>query len=350
MQRPAWTCCFFFLWILLIPGIILTHLSLCELIPHIPVLPQKIVEGFQVTFKLGSLPQASYMVEMTAAQALLKCGVNASSVCPTGDFPTYKPQNRTSNTTAEMDQILAVYQQTLATVQKVVNDVYFGISDLQPTADELNSIVYALSQLSDTGAEPCVNSTPVYCEIFLSSDAIVKSASNLTTILDKIENNDLVKTLTEHEGDLVVLHGLPYIMVLALASFTCFWCWPMCCCCLIPYALFWIAGFAINGIVFVLGCILQFFADKIHVPMLKNDPNLQEFIVHVQTEYAAFWDLVFVDLYQGARLLFIASVVFVVVGLLLALYSIGVCCCRPYRAKAECDERTPMSRRGTSEA
>jgi len=344
MQRPAWTLGFCFVWTLVIPGVILTHFSLVKLLPHISDLPQNIVQGFDETFKFAYLEQDSKAVKSAAAEALLKCDVNASLVCPNENYPTeYDPMDRKSNTTVEKAKIVAGFQNSLSVIQMVANDKYFGVDQLKPTPESLNTIVSNMTELS--GEMPCLKSTPVYCRIYKSSGEIVSGMSKVTEALDAFKNSDIVQRWTDHEDKLVALHALPYIMVLSLVCFSFFWMrGGVCCCCrggtiatlaLIPFALFWLTSFVIYFIIFILGVGIKYLADKVPVPVLRGEPNLKEAITHLETQFAAFWNLVFADMADGLDLLLDASAFFVVVALLIALYSGCVCCCCPYRAKAK---------------
>jgi hypothetical protein len=330
-------------WILIVPGVVLTHFSLVKLLPHISDLPQNIVQGFDETFKFAYLEQDSKTVEKTSSDALLKCGVDAATVCPTKAYPTsYIPAGRTSNTTVEKATIVAAFQTSLSIVQKVADDKYLGIDDLKPTADALNTIVSNLTQLE--GTMECLKSTPVYCSIYDSAGQIVTGMATVTEALDKFKDSDIVKRWSDHEDQLNALHALPYIMVLALVFLTCFWCrGAVCCCCregtiaglaLIPFVLLWLTSFVIYLIIFIVGVSIKYFADKIPVPVLRGEPTLAQAIEHLETQYTAFWDLVFADMADGLGLLLNASAFFVAVALIVGLYSTCLCCCCPYRSKA----------------
>jgi len=344
MQRPAWTLCFCCAWALVVPGVVLTHLSLVKLLPHITDLPQNIVQGFDETFKFAYLEKDSKAVEAASAEALLKCDVNASLVCPGENYPTaYVPMDRKSNTTAEKEKIVAGFQNSLSVIQKVANDKYFGVDDLKPTADSLNKIVSDLDQLS--GEMPCLKSTPLYCNIHKSAGEIVTGMSTVTEALDKFKNSEIVKRWTDHEDQLVFLHALPYIMVLSLVCFSLFWMRGGVCCCftggtiatlaLIPFVLFWLTSFVVYLVIFILGFGIKYLADKVPVPVLRGSPTLEEAIMHLETQFAAFWNLVFADMAEGLDLLFRSSAFIVAVALLIALYSVCVCCCCPYRSKSK---------------
>jgi len=343
MQRPAWTLCFCFVWILVVPGVVLTHFSLVKLIPHISDLPQNIVQGFDETFKFAYLEKDSKTVEKAASDALNLCGVNAAAECSNQASISYVPADKTSDTTAEKATIVAAFQTSLDIVMKVADDKYLGIDDLKPTANALNEIVSNLTKLE--GVMECVASTKVYCSIYDSAGQIVEGMATVTEALDTFKNSDIVKRWSDHEDQMNALHALPYIMVLSLVFLTCFW-WrgAVCCCCrggtiaglaLIPFALLWLTSFVIYLIIFAVGVSIKYFADKIPVPVLRGEPTLEQAIEHLETQYTAFWDLVFADMSDGLGLLLDASAFFVAVALIVGLYSTCLCCCCPYRAKAD---------------
>jgi len=239
------------------------------------------------------------------------------------------------------DAIVLGFQNSLSIVKMVANDTYFGVDELKPTAEKLNQIVIDLGRLNNT--MECFKSTPVYCSIYDSAGQIVSGMSEVTQALDTFKNSEIVKRWSEHEDLMVALHALPYFMVLALLCFTWFWMkGAVCCCCregtvatlaLIPFVLFWLVSFVIYTIIFALGVSVKYLADKIPVPVLKTEPNLEQVVEHLQTNYAAFWNLVFADMSDGLDLLFKSSAFIVAVALLIGLYSGCVCCCCPYRSK-----------------
>jgi len=344
MQRPAWTLFFCFVWILVVPGVVLTHLSLVKLMPHISDLPQNMIKGFDETFKFAYLEADSTRVANASSEALIKCGVKAEMVCPNGNYPTsYIPMGKTSNTSDEKAKIVAAFNTSLSVIQMVANDKYLGVDKLKPTAASLNKIIADLDELSDV--MQCFKSTPVYCSIHQSAGSIVSGMSSVTQALDTFKKSDIVKQWEDHEGKLLGLHALPYVMVLALVFFTCFWMrGAVCCCCregtiagfaLIPYALLWLTSFVIYLIVFAVGTSVKYFADKIPVSVLRGDPTLKQAITHLQTQYASFWNLVFADMSEGLDLLLKSSAFIVGVALLIGLYSTCVCCCCPYRKAKE---------------
>merc|ERR1711976_105903 len=118
----------------------------------------------------------------------------------------------------------------------------------------------------------------------------------------------------DHESKLMGLHALPYIMVLSLVFFTCFWMrGAVCCCCregtiaglaLIPYVLLWLTSFVIYLIVFAIGTSIKYVADKIPVPGLKTEPSLKDAISHLDTKFPEFWNLCFAEMGDGLDLLY----------------------------------------------
>jgi len=331
-------------WALVVPGVVLTHLSLVNLLPHISDLPQNIIQGFDETFKFAYLEKDSKTVEAAAAEALLLCDVNASMVCPSENYPTaYVPMDRKSNTTAQKEKIVAGFQNSLSVIKKVASDKYFGVKELKPTANSLNKIVSDLDQLN--GEMSCFKSTPLYCNIHRSAAEIVTGMSTVTQALATFKDSEIVKRWTEHEDQLVYLHALPYVMVFSLLCFSLFWIRGGVCCCfrdgtiatlaLIPFALCWLTSFVIYLVIFILGVGIKYLADKVPVFALRGAPSLEKAIAHLQTNFPAFWNLVFADMVDGLDLLFKSSAFIVVVALLIALYSGCVCCCCRCSAKVE---------------
>jgi len=345
-ERPMWTFCFVFVWMLVVPGVVLTHLSLFDLLPYLQDLPSNIVQGFDVTFKFARLEQDSMSVENAAASALQKCGVIANVTCPSGNYSDFSPRNIT-NTSAEQAVITESFKTSLDVVSKVVNDKYFGVEDLRPTATSLNQIVADMNKLNDTMT--CGKSTPLFCGIYTSAGGIVTGMSLVTKAIDGFKTSNIVEQWDNYHKFLILLHGMPYIMVVALLFFTCFWLkGGVCCCCkggtiaglaLIPFSLFWLLSFVIYAIVCAVGLAVKYAMDKIDVPAFAGNPNLKQVINHIETVYPEFWNLVFANLATGLDLLLKASFFFVVASLIIALYSCCECLCCPYRKKASHEEK-----------
>jgi len=316
------------------------------LLPYLKDLPSNIVKGFDETFKFDHLEQDSLKVESAATDALAKCGIVANVTCAAGSYANVSSQ-ASSNTSAEQAIMAASFEASLDVVNKVVNDKYFGIDDLKPTANSLNKIVEDMSKLNDT--MKCSVSTPLFCSIYTSSEGIVAGVSTVNKAIDSFKTSDIVEKWDDYHKFLILLHGLPYIMVIALLFFSCFWLkGGVCCCCkggtlatlaLIPFSLFWLLAFVIYSIVCVIGVTVKYSSDRIDVPVLKGKPNLKQAIEHIETVFPEFWKLVFADLSDGLDLLLKASFFFVVACIIIALYSCCECLCCPYRkASKEADK------------
>jgi hypothetical protein len=315
---------------------------LIDLLPYLKDMPANIVKGFDETFKFAYLEQDSQSVENAAATALSKCGAVANVTCPSGNYSGFSHQN-SSNTSAEQAMIAASFKTSLDVVSKVANDKYFGVESLNATAKSLDKIVADMKELNDTMT--CDVSTPLFCNIYTSAGSIVAGMSTVNKAIDAFKTSDIVEKWDNYHKFLILLHGLPYIMVVALLFFTCFWMkGGVCCCCkggtiaslaLIPFTLFWLLSFVVYAIVCVTGLVVKYAMDKIDVPVLKGNPNLKQAINHIETVYPEFWNLVFANLANGLDLLLKASFFFVVACLIIALYSCCECLCCPYRKKEE---------------
>merc|ERR1712178_408295 len=64
-----------------------------------------------------------------------------------------------------------------------------------------------------------------------------------------------------------------------------------------------------------------------------KDVSLEALLNHIQDEYTAFWDVVFKDLVVGLEMFNGAFAIFVAVCLVVMMYALSVCCCRPYTGK-----------------
>jgi len=296
------------------------------------------------------LEKDSQRVESAATAALSKCGIVANLSCARGTYSNFS-SSQTSNTTIEQAEITASFQRSLGVVSKVANDKYFGVDDLKPTADSLNEIIDDLKELN--GTMVCSKSTPLFCSIYNSAGSIVAGMSSVNKAINAFENSEPVQRWEDYQDFVILLHGLPYIMVVALLFFTCFWMkGGVCCCCkggticgvaVIPFALFWLISMSIYTLICFIGLILKYAADKIEVPMLKGKPNLEQAINHIETAFPEFWKLVFASMEHGLNLLLNASVFFVVAGIIAAFYSLAECCCCPYRKSAQEKEKARSS-------
>jgi len=346
MQRPCWTITFAVICFLVVPGAILTHLSVGTLIPTISDLPVNIVKGFDEVFKFAHLEKDAGKVKTSAAAPLKECGiVSPLNTCPTtSPDPSNPAQQGTISAAAARAEIKQAFATSLSVVSKIANDKYFGSADLKSTADNLNKMTSELNKIKDT--MKCYEAIPTFCGIFKSADGLVSGMAAVNKALDAFKNGDIVKQWEDNKGLLTFLHALPYLTFMSLLLFACFW-WKggVCCCCrggtklgscaLIPSTLLWLVSFLIYAFVLVSGIVVKYMANQIEVPVLNGKPALDVAIAHIQTNYPEFWKVVFSDMADGLDMLLMASYFFVAVCLLQAFYSCLEMCCCPYRAKAE---------------
>jgi len=346
MQRPCWTISFVIICLLVVPGAILTHLSVGTLIPTISDLPANLVKGFDEVFKFAHLEKDSGKVKTSSAAPLKECGVVSPLItCPAfSPNPAVAAQQATIQTAVARADIKQAFATSLSVVSKIANDKYFGSADLKSTADNLNKMTAELNKITDT--MKCYEAIPTFCAIFKSADGLVSGMAEVNKALDAFKNGDIVKQWDKNKGMLTFLHALPYLTFLSLLLFACFW-WlgGVCCCCrggtklgscaIIPSMLLWFTSFGIYAVVMVSGILVSNFQNKIEVPVLKGKPTLDVAIAHIQTNYPEFWNVVFSDMVDGLDGLLMASYFFVAVCVLQAFYSSLEMCCCPYRAKAE---------------
>eukprot|EP00928_Gymnodinium_smaydae_P000087 TRINITY_DN10037_c0_g2_i3.p1 TRINITY_DN10037_c0_g2~~TRINITY_DN10037_c0_g2_i3.p1 ORF type:complete len:414 (+),score=70.11 TRINITY_DN10037_c0_g2_i3:60-1301(+) len=346
MERPCWTITIALIWVLTVPGIFWTHVAVSNLVPGLQDLPQKIVKGFDETFKFASLEQGSKDIKTASLAALSKCSATPNDAC---SYPTPVSLGPKKNVKAEKDTIVAVFDTSLTIVQKVVNDKYFGIDDLKETADNLNDIKTEVESAPDEMECPVVEKT--FCEIHNNADKITDGLGQVNGALDKFRDNSIVSSWKEYSGRLAGLHALPWILVIGNCLFMIFWYRGGTCCpwglCLIPFTLLWLVNFVLYIVILAAGVAIMYGADRVRMDMLKGQPTLDLVISHIKTEFADFWTVVFVPLVDGLMSLFNASCFFVPVILLIMIYALLMCCCRPYSRKAEvADEESGGSYKG----
>lgn len=342
----------------MLPGILLTHLSLIKLIPEVEDLPGNVIKGFDEVFKFAYLEADSIEVQNAANDVIINgCG-KTTTFCSTaqqtcdpnlgqqalnacsGTAPTTKIQEAKT-------KIKAAFARSLAVVKRVASDQYFGQPGLEDTAKQLDDITQQVDQIPDSGE--CIAALPVFCEISTSADSIVLGMSQVTAEIDKFKDSDIVKQWDENKTYLTLLHCMPYFMVIAMLFFTLFWYrGGVCCCCrdgtkagcgLILMAIFWLASFILYVIVLATGIALSVLQKDIEVPVLKGKPSLEQAIDHIEFQYPEFWNIVFAGLVDGLDQLYKASWFFNVVALIIVIYGFCECCCCPYRKKADPEQK-----------
>lgn len=337
MQRPAWTITFGFICLLIVPGAILTHMSVTNVIQPLSDLPDNVVKGFDEIFKFSYLEADAGSVKTQAEGTLTKCNYLATA-CGTG-APVPNPTQSISTGT-EKASIAALFNNSLATVERIANDKYLGTPELQATGNDLKTLTNEVNNIKDP--MKCIEAVPVFCGIYAASDGIVNGTSQVQSALAEFKNSELVLEFQARKNSLNFLHALPYFMAIALLSFAFFiWKNGVCCCCregtlcgslaTIPFILFWLISFIIYVVCLGIGFGIKYFADRIPVSVLRGDPSLDQVVVHFETNYPEFWNIVFKDLAEGLDQLYHASFFFTFAALLIVFYSLFVCCCRPWQ-------------------
>jgi len=347
-ERPAWTCCLIFLWILMVPGILFTHIAIGKLVSPIVHLADNIVIGFDNVLQFGNLETGSKRISVVSVQAMAKCNYNPSiSGCPGNNY-----NDQTSvDTTTEKTELTGIFSSSLSTVQKVANDKYFGTPDLQPTADNLNAIITNMGQISSP--MQCSSVVRAYCKIWQESDSIVDGIGQVNAAIDTFKNSKESKSWNDNADFFTFLHCLPYFTVFAMVFFTFFhWKGGICCCCkggsrcaclaLIPFFLFWFVSFLIFLIIVLAGIVVKVSLDRVHTGELNGNPTLEQAINHIQTEFPEFWNAVFEDMVSGLAVLLTAAFFMTTANIVIAFYTCCQCCCRPFQKKEEKKEEVGM--------
>jgi len=326
-----------------VPGILLTHISVGKLVPAISDLPTNVVTGFDAVFRFGFMEQDAKDIKASCSTVLAKCNVSTDTCGNTSSYPGQPTQSVPPNISANDAKynISKSFDNSLAVVKRIAEDKYFGTPGLQDTVTNLNKLTAEMAKIDAT--MPCFAAVPVFCELHSTGDAIVDGMGQVNAEIDKFKKSDIVDRWEEYSALLTALHCLPYILVIGMMCFTFYWCrGGVCCCCkggtktgfcLILYVLFWLLSFVIYFVVCAAGSTIKFASDRIEIPVLEGKPSLKDAIEHIQTNYPEFWSVVFEDLEEGLDLLLNSSFFFVVAALLIALYSMCVCCCRPYGGK-----------------
>jgi len=326
-----------------VPGVLLTHMSVGLLIPPIADLPANIAKGFDVVFKFASMEQDAKDIKATSASVLNLCTVtNPSTTCSS---PSLYPDQMASsqqneiNTTTQKSDITRDFGNSLSTVKRIASDKYFGTGALVDTANTLTNMTNRIDEINPM--MKCYQAVPVFCGIWASGGEIVNGMAAVTKEINAFKDSDIVKQWDDNKGYLTGLHAIPWILVIGMVFFSLFWLrGGVCCCCregtwcgcmLIFYALFWLVSFVIYLIIALVGVGIKYGAKNIEVPVLKGKPTLEEAISHIKVNYPEFWSTVFADLEDGLSLLLDSSFFFVGAALLIMLYSLVLCCCCPYR-------------------
>lgn len=340
IERPAWVGCLVLIWIIILPGIILTHMALADLSTPLKNLRENVIRGFDEVFKFAHLEEDSDKVKNASAHAVAMCGENATQVCPLNAPPTARANpNQNTSVVAEKAAINQAFSNSLSEVDKVTNDPYFGVDGFKNTADSLNEIQNITAALPNMA--PCSVVVPGFCETWRAADDIILGMDDVDAEIDKFKKSDAIEDFNKYRDVIDALHVLPYLMVFALAFFSYFFYQGgLCCCCrggtirgslcLFPFAFCWLIGFVIWVAICATGVAVVVLQDDIKVSELKGDPTVGTVIDHIQEQYPEFWNMVFADLEDGLKFMYFASWFVLATALLIFLFTCAVCICRPY--------------------
>lgn len=343
MCRKVWTCSYIFTWLLLIVGLALCHLAIGRLIPPMRDLPTNLHDGFYQVLGFDKLTADSQKIEDACVEAMALCSANPTNVTNCDSYVGGLDQSRSTSTT-QKDKIVAAFDSSLASIEKVGNDKYFGMQDLKDTADELKKIRDELNSMNTTN-EYCQATNKAYCEMYHSASQINQKAASATTEIDNMINNEMVQTYVDNTDKLVAAHALPYVLVVSMLFFLIFWCRDAACCCsggsclgcvaLLFHVLFWLVCLTVSGIFAGAGIFVKYFADSMPIPgdVFKGSPTLRDLLDHVEAEYPQFWALVFEPLEGPCKLFANSMIIFVAFSLIIGLYGCCLCLCRPYTDK-----------------
>jgi len=341
------------LWVLTGFGCFLCHVAIGKVVPPLNDMEDNLRKGFFEVLKFDSLDADALRVKNSSADALKLCDVLPEQ-CPEPPEPT--PPNRESSSEAQKIAIEEAFSRTFDTILKVANDKYFGTDAFYNTAMELRTIIDDLKEVDGTDF-PCQISNVMYCGIWSSSDAIAaKASADVKPQLDKFINTDLAQKWEDKSGlalheTLQMLHGVPYILVLAMVFLTLWW-WKdaVCCsggsCCgkifMLFFMVLWLVFTVMSAAICGIGYIIRNKSEDIELDpageVFQGNPSLKDILDHIQTEYPEFWKIVFPeDLIAGLEQVNGAFVVFLAVCMVSLIYSLTVCICRPYQENAEKD-------------
>lgn len=347
MPQMVCTGLFALAWVFFFIILIVFHTAVSSLLPELRDFPDNLSKGFQQGFGFADLEQGGLDVQSQASIALQKCGTTASS-CATSSIPLQTCTSRPDlccDTTAEVNQINAIFSSTLTTIQKVTNDKYFGVSDFQSSASSLNDITDQLKNVP-TGSSPMQPNNDVFCQIYRDTTTLLDSVASVNRQIDTFTTGDSVNDVKDGVDRLSALHGLPYCMLLSMLFFACFWYAekPACCCC---------GGKFLSGCAFFfhLSCCWFLFVwcavfiavrgltldqiEKTRASNFEGNPTVKEVIDHIQNEWPVFWDIAMKKLVDALDGFVNSMASAMALVLIIFIYSCGLCimCGKPYSEK-----------------
>merc|ERR1719230_1452530 len=116
-------------------------------------------------------------------------------------------------------------------------------------------------------------------------------------------DNEAVKNVQDNVSLLQLMHALPYLLVISMLFFLCFWlkdAAPPCCGgsvlgCLpaLLHLLTWLVFLVLSSVICSIGITIKYNADQVPMPagVFKGDPSLKDLLEHIQEAFPEFWGL-----------------------------------------------------------
>mmetsp|Transcript_84958 Transcript_84958/g.132774 ORF Transcript_84958/g.132774 Transcript_84958/m.132774 type:complete len:366 (+) Transcript_84958:37-1134(+) len=339
--QKIWTSAYALTWLLLVLGTTIWAVAISDLAPELKDLPSNLRTGFDSVFGFADLETDSESVKSASISALAKCSV---TVLQCSSLPSF-PISQTVTTTSEKARITAALQNSLAKVERVTNDIYFGVDAFASTAAYLTTIVNDIAQV-DAVTMPCSTSCPLYCSLYDSASGIVNGISEVNAQIDAFINGDNVKDYQKAADRVSLLYLFPVILFIAALFFcgvwyrdgTCICCadgtkcgCAMTCC----HAFWWLIFFVLVTVIAAISVVAKYGQNRVKLDMLNHDPSVKDFLNHVQTSFPEFWNMVFADMEEALLNIFRSSVTMWVFCVVIVFYGVCMCCWRPYSQGAE---------------
>jgi len=225
-----------------------------------------------------------------------------------------------------------------------------GQGSLQETQAQLQNITDEMDTNLKTETK-CLVTNAAYCVIYEASVELVAGSTAATKEIDKLIDNDMVKSFKEFTDYLVALHGLPYVVVISMLFFTCFWYKDAACMCcggsflgavvMVLHFLFWLASCVVCIIIVAVGYAFSEKKDEIKLEggTFKGDPTLEDLLDHISLTYPDFWAIVVTPLETPLKQLYDSFWLFLFFCILIFFYGCCVCIIKPYKKAAEVEQQ-----------
>lgn len=169
---------------------------------------------------------------------------------------------------------------------------------------------------------------------------MIEGADAVTGQIDEFINSDFVKIFEDNTDYLIGLHAVPYIMIVSMLFFSCFWYMDAACCCcggstlgslaMVLHWIFWLPSLIGCALICGTGYVVTEMSSEIKLEEFEGKPNLEQLLDHLSVTFPNFWKLVVTPLEGPLMEIYQASILFVLFCILVFLYGCCVCCCRPY--------------------